>query len=50
MDVVEEYKKFLDEGKTERECVQAIVQSAEKIGYKNIAQTSSLKAGDRIYV
>ncbi len=50
MDVVEEYKKFLDEGKTERECVQAIVHSAEKIGYKNIAQTSSLKAGDRIYV
>ncbi len=44
------YKKFLDEGKTERECCTSIISQAEKLGYKNIDDVSSLKAGDKVYV
>lgn len=44
-----EYRVFLDEGKTERECVDFIKKEAEKIGYKNIDGISDLKAGDKVY-
>ena len=30
----DEYRNFLDEGKTERECVDVIVNMAEKAGYR----------------
>ena len=32
----EDYKKFLDNGKTERECTELLVDMAEKHGYKNL--------------
>ncbi|MDY5576928.1 MAG: aminopeptidase [Lachnospiraceae bacterium] len=51
--VCDEYRKFLDKGKTERECVKEIVKLAEKAGYKDlqkvIAKGKKLKAGDKVY-
>ena len=47
------YKKCLDEGKTERECVDITVRMAEEYGYKSlesvIAAGENVKAGDKIY-
>ena len=34
--IAEEYKKFLDTGKTERECVSKIIAMAKKNGFKDI--------------
>ena len=48
-----EYIDFLNNAKTERECVDYIVNAVEKEGYvelsKAIAQKKKLKAGDKIY-
>ena len=47
------YRHFLDEGKTERECVDFAVAAAEKAGYKNLADIikkgTKLKSGDKVY-
>ena len=48
--LINDYKKFLDNGKTERECVSQIVSWAEKNGFKNVEECTSLKAGDKVYV
>lgn len=49
----EDYKKYLDAGKTERECVTEAVKLAEAKGFRNfdaiIKNGESLQAGDRIY-
>lgn len=49
----EGYKQFLNNGKTERECVKLTVKMAEEKGYKNlediIASGENLKAGDKVY-
>lgn len=49
----EEYKKYLDNGKTERECVTESIALAEAKGYRNleeiIAGGETLKAGDKVY-
>lgn len=49
----EEYRKFISECKTERECVTALVAEAEKAGFKNldliIEKGKKLKAGDKVY-
>ena len=34
--LVENYKNFLNNGKTERECVVQIIQAARENGYKEI--------------
>ena len=47
---INDYKKFLDGGKTERECTSQIIEAAEKHGYKDIAKYKTLKAGDKVYV
>lgn len=48
-----EYRKFLDHGKTERECVKYIVEMAEEYGYQNLEDIKKsgkkLKAGDKVY-
>ncbi len=48
-----EYRKFLDEGKTERECVALAVRMAEEAGYENLADLvasgKKIKAGDKVY-
>ena len=47
------YRAFLDEGKTERECVSLIVNRIEKEGYvelnRIIKGKKKLKAGDKVY-
>lgn len=47
------YRTFLDEGKTERECVDAGIRAAEAAGYRNLCEIvrekKELKAGDKVY-
>ena len=38
--LIENYKLFLNKGKTERECVSQIIIAAEKNGYKDISKCS----------
>ena len=49
----ENYRKFISDCKTERECVTSFVEKAEKAGFVNlekvIAEHTALKAGDRVY-
>lgn len=45
----EEYKQFLDNGKTERECVELAVKMAETAGYIPLDKATDLKPGDKIY-
>lgn len=48
-----DYRDFLDNGKTERECVNVIVNMVEKSGYVELEQAlkekKGLKKGDKIY-
>ena len=48
-----EYRDFLDNGKTERECVDEIVNTIEAEGYQEmeavIKNGGKLKAGDKVY-
>ena len=50
----EGYRAFLNEGKTERECVIKGVELAEKAGFRSlesfVSAGETLKAGDRVYV
>lgn len=48
--LIEDYKKFLAHGKTERECMNQIVSLAEKSGYRDIKTVKELHAGDKVYV
>ncbi len=47
------YKAFLDEGKTERECVKATVRAAKEAGYEDLdevlASGKTLTTGDKVY-
>ena len=49
----EDYRKFISNCKTERECVTEFVKKAEEAGFVNletiIANNTALKAGDRVY-
>jgi aspartyl aminopeptidase len=48
-----DYRAFLDNGKTERECVDTTVTIIEKAGYRDmnklIAAGTKLKSGDKVY-
>lgn len=48
-----EYRNFLDEGKTERECTDTIVNRIEQEGYveleRLVAQKKKVKPGDKVY-
>ncbi len=48
-----DYRLFLDNGKTERECVKEIVKAAEEAGYINIEEIikskKKIKTNDKIY-
>ena len=50
MQLISNYKNFLDSGKTERECVESIISLAKEQGYKDINDFNSLKAGDKFYI
>ena len=47
------YKKYLDAGKTERECAAEAVRMAEAAGYKSLAEAiqsgAAVKPGDKLY-
>ncbi len=49
----QEYREFLDKGKTERECIDTIVNTIEAEGYVElesiIKNGGSLKKGDKVY-
>lgn len=45
----EEYKKFLDNAKTEREAVKTAISLLENRGFKEFKQGMKLSAGDKIY-
>jgi len=49
----ESYKNYLDEGKTERECIREAVKQAKEAGYKElkevIANNERLAKGDKVY-
>ena len=45
----EGYKSFLNEGKTERECVQETIRLAEAAGFRAYTRGEKLKSGDKIY-
>ncbi len=49
----EEYKKFISECKTERECVSELIAQAQRAGFEDLSEVAtkgrSLKAGDKLY-
>ena len=49
----QEYMKFLDNGKTERECIDQIVNRIEEEGYRElnavISSGDKLAVGDKVY-
>lgn len=49
LDMCDEYRDFLDKGKTERECVKVAVKMAEDNGFVPFKSKDSLKPGDRVY-
>ena len=48
-DYAEGYKKFLDDGKTEREAVAETVKMAESAGYKPYNLGDKINKGDKLY-
>lgn len=46
----ENYKKFLDTAKTEREAVAEAIKMAEAVGFVEMEQGKRYSAGDRVYV
>ncbi len=51
-ETAKEYKRFIDAGKTERECAAYAAEALEKAGYisleKAIAAGKKIKAGDKL--
>ncbi len=45
----EDYKKFLDVGKTERECVDETIRLAQQHGFKPFTRGMALNPGDKVY-
>ena len=45
----EGYKQFLDNGKTERECVERTVSMAQAAGFKPFVRGMAVKPGDKFY-
>ena len=52
-DFAEEYRVFLSENKTERECVKTFVEKAKKAGFTSLKEAirdgRTLKPGDKVY-
>ncbi len=47
--LISAYRAFLDNGKTERECIRQIISKAEACGFRDISAAGRAKAGDRLY-
>lgn len=50
MDLINGYKNFLDNGKTERECISSAVAMAEEKGFRNLDSCRETKPGDKVYI
>ncbi|MBR3563204.1 MAG: aminopeptidase [Clostridia bacterium] len=50
MELGKQYRRFLDNSKTERECTKEAIRIAELHGYRDLESMESLKPGDRVYV
>ena len=52
-DFARDYRTFIDQGKTERECVALAVEAAKAAGYRDLEEIvregRTLKPGDRVY-
>ena len=48
-DYAENYKKYLDDGKTEREALKASIAIAEAKGFREYHLGDKIKAGDKLY-
>ena len=48
-DYCTDYKRYLDLGKTERECVDNTIALAEAAGFRPYERGMTLKAGDKVY-
>ena len=46
----EGYKEFLNQGKTERECVAKAVEMLEAAGYRPLSMTEKYRPGDKVYL
>ncbi len=49
-DFVSDYKEFISEAKTERECVSWSVDKLEEEGFKEIDEYDELSPGDKVYI
>ena len=49
MDFSEDYKKYLDKSKTEREACKSAIELAKKCGFKDGNTCKTLKKGDKVY-
>lgn len=49
-DFCDEYKKFLDNSKTEREAVESALEIAKKAGFTQFDPDKKYSAGDKVYV
>ncbi|MBR5507959.1 MAG: aminopeptidase, partial [Clostridia bacterium] len=49
LDLCDRYRDFLDNGKTERECINLAIKMAEENGFKPLDTFDTLKAGDKVY-
>lgn len=45
----EEYKRFLDEGKTERDCVDYVLSRIQDQGFRPFSRGDGVKPGDKVY-
>lgn len=50
LDMAAEYREFLDNGKTERECVKISEKAARENGFREISEYDALKPGDKVYI
>ena len=48
-DLLKCYKDFLDNGKTERECVSFTKKMLDENGFKCVCEYETLNAGDKVY-
>ena len=49
LEAIQDYKAFLNAGKTERECVDRTIAMAEAAGFRPYTRGMALKAGDKVY-
>ena len=48
-ELIQGYRDFLDNGKTERECISETVKAAVDKGYRELCTVTELKPGDKVY-